>query len=168
MNTCNVWLLPALMIQNTCMKYYLLHVWMIGLILGFASCKKDSQSVDKNIPSYLKGTWELRKRISSIPTINYPEGNGNKLEFTGTSYKRYTDGQLAKTGTYTIVADGSVTQSVCLVIGDGQFKNRIIFDGENTGTKIFLNVTGDQLEFISGCFAVDAGSSVLYARVKTP
>lgn len=72
-------------------------------------------------------------------------------------------GRVIKSGTYTIVEDSTFN---ALVVPAGQFTHRIIYDGNTSGFKIFLQVSGNELAFISGEFADDSGSEVTYERVN--
>ena len=130
-----------------------------------ASCKK-SNSGDDAAKSIL-GTWELSaNQTSMIPTIHFAAGNGNKIRFTTSGYQSYSNGQLIKSGTYAVVADGTAEASVGLVIQPGQFTHRIVYDGDNSGNKVFFQVSGDELTTLSGYFPLDGGSNIKYARLS--
>jgi hypothetical protein len=133
------------------------------IITVSGSCKK-SNSGDDTAKSLL-GTWELSSsQASIIPTVNYPPGNGNLLKFTGSGYQSYTNGQLVKSGTYAVVADSTAETSTGALIPAGQFTHRIVYDGDNSGNKVFFQVTGSELRLVSGYFPVDGGSSRIYAK----
>lgn len=138
------------------------HIIILGVclfisVIFWIGCKKSQQQTIDNNASVV-GIWELRKTSAAMnpnPTV-YPEGNGNKYKFTKTNYELYVNGVLDKTGTYEVVADAGVSASVCLVIPEGQYARRIIFDN-NQDPKTFFHIIGNTLHFISGCYAVDAG-----------
>ena len=133
-----------------------------ALILFFVSCKKDGAS-----STSIVGTWELKQaQTGMIPTVDYPQGNGNKLVFSTTGYEKYTNGNLVKNGNYTLVSDASVEASVGLVIPSGQFTNRIIFDNDLTSSKTFIEVSNNKLTLLSGYFPLDGGSNVVYERIE--
>lgn len=129
----------------------------------FWGCKKTKE--EKAIRNTIVGTWELRRASGQI-TINYAPGNGNRLKFTKSAYERAANGQLAENGTYKIVRDNSVEKNVCLVMADGQFENRIDFSKDNNNRKVFLQLSGDTLHLVSGCFANDSGSFTDYVRLQ--
>ena len=97
----------------------------------------------------------------------YAAGNGNILDFTGTNYKIYKSGSVIKNGQFTVVQDTTVSTSVCLIFPKGEYISRIIYDSNYTATKIFYQIGGDRLTFISGCYAYDAGHSEVYERVSS-
>lgn len=134
-------------------------------IIVVGSCKKQSsEPVDVN--SAIKGTWELRQTSAAMnPSITYyPAGNGNILQFDSSTCKIYTNGQPTKTTKYSIVADTTVEQSVCLIFPKDQYRNRIIFDSIYQNK--FLQISGNKLSFVSGCYAYDAGHNEVYERIQ--
>src|SRR5688572_5945150 len=96
------------------------------LLLCFLfSCKKENQVTQ----DLLVGKWELRKTYSGwAGTKTYQAGNGNILVFTKTSFSSFSNGQPGQTGSYSILKDTTRTGS----IGD-----RIIYQGDTTGPKMF-------------------------------
>ena len=122
------------------------------------SCKKGNINNQSVI-----ATWELYK-VSGQTTINYPSGNGTKWKLTESTYEFYVNNILEKTGTYSLVNDPTVSQSVCLVFPANQFKHRIIFDNRSDSIKVFIDVAGDTMSMVSGCFANDGGSLQRYTR----
>ena len=135
-------------------------ILFLALPFFLAGCNKDSTNTSNSI----EGSWELVRISGSRPIINYPAGNGNVLKFTNSTYEAFENGSLEKRGTYTIVEDNTVETNVCLDLPDDQFRDRIIYDNDNRATKSFLQISNDTLSFISGCFAVDAGSRTEYVR----
>ncbi len=129
----------------------------------FIGCKKVSVDEGSVNLSSIAGTWELRQAQNGMtPIINYSSGNGNILQFTDSTYKRYKDGNLTITGYYIIIRDNSVTTETGLAISPGQFISRIIFDGDVTSHKTFFEISNSNLTFLSGFFPVDGGSSIVY------
>jgi hypothetical protein len=128
-------------------------------------CKK---STDQSSDS-ITGSWELRETSAAMNSNldKYAAGNGNILDFTATDYKIYKPGSVIKSGQFTVVQDTTVSTSVCLVFPKGEYTNRIIYDSNYAATKIFYQVDGDKLTFISGCYADDAGHSEVYERVSS-
>ncbi|HSC38223.1 MAG TPA: hypothetical protein VLD19_10140 [Chitinophagaceae bacterium] len=148
------------------MKPFFLLLCTAALVTASGSCKKSNSGDDPS--KTILGTWELSSvQASIIPTINYPSGNGNLLKFTGSGYQSYTNGQLVKSGTYTVVADSTAQTSTGLNIAAGQFTHRIVYDGDNSGNKVFFQVTDSKLRLISGYFPVDGGSNRIYAKLPT-
>lgn len=130
----------------------------LAVMLLFASgCKKERSGA-------IEGAWELRQ-ASGMIVINYPVGNGKKITFQGNYYEMWDNGQITKSGTFEIVADASVSASTCMVIPNGKYTRRIIYDSNTTAQKIFLQRDGNKLYFISGCFALDGGSVTEYVRL---
>jgi hypothetical protein len=123
------------------------------------ACRKENRSSSSSIA----GTWELTKSSGQI-IIDYPPGNGTKWKFTGNTYEFYKDDTLAKSGNFELIKDNSVSESVCLVIPAGQYSNRIVYDNRSDSVKVFIQVSGNKLSMISGCYAYDAGSTQDYIR----
>lgn len=113
------------------------------------------------------GTWELRKTSGAMnPAVSeYPAGNGHILTFTDNDYGIYVNGQLTKSGTYTIVNDSTVSETVYLQFPAGRFPNRIVYDNDYGAGKVFMEISNNRLVFISGNYAVDGGHSEEYERV---
>ena len=144
---------------------------VIGLAMALLilnGCAKDQQGAVKKIGKSMEGRWELRQTSAAmVPgTQEYPPGNGHELKFRDGQYERYNQGTLLQSGTYEIVADGSVEENVCLEIPEGRYAQRIVYDGNITGEKMFLHLDGDRLFFIAGCYALDGGHQMTYQRKK--
>ena len=129
------------------------------ILLFSSSCKKEN-----NISSAgLEGSWELRS-VSAMLSLTYPPGNGHIISFTGNKYEMRDNGQITRRGEFEIVEDMTAGASTCLSIQAGKYTSRIIYDNNiNTG-KTFFELSGNKLTIISGCFAIDAGSSSEYER----
>lgn len=90
------------------MKIFIIAVF---LCLSFIGCKKDS------LQKKIKGKWELRESYvggSSSPFHQFAPGNGDTFEFTNSTYKADTSGQLLRSGNYSIIQDTMYSQ----IIGD--------------------------------------------------
>ena len=114
------------------------------------------------------GDWELRQTSAAMMPgeVNHAVGNGTILKFSGTNYEKYANGQLVKSGQYAIIPDATVEKSVCLVYAKNKFANRIEYDG-NDSDKVFFQISGNKLTFVSGCYALDAGHSSVYERLAS-
>jgi hypothetical protein len=134
-------------------------LFLICCVCLFAGCKKGTNAISSSI----QGLWELR-HASGMFTTNYAPGNGNTIKFTDGRYETTTNGQPTKSGSYQVVQDLSVGAETCLVIGSGQYTNRIIYDNDLISRKVFVEISNNKLSFLSGCFAYDAGSFVEYER----
>lgn len=144
------------------MKFF---IWLLLMGLSFSGCKKANVDHINEFPASLVGKWELREvRAGMTPVKNYAPGNGTRLEFTRSTYKRFSKGILTMSGNYTVVFDNTVMDEVGLVLTPGEFDNRIIFDEDDTALKIFMNITKDKLTLLSGYFPVDGGSTIIYER----
>jgi hypothetical protein len=129
----------------------------IVLLLVWAGCKKNTKPSSQN----LIGTWELHANQSSImPLTAFPPGNGNLLTFTDHSYSITKSGQVLKTGNYTVAEDHSFS---ALVVPEGQFIHRIDYQ-DSVHQKIFFQINGDTLTFLTGVFALDGGVMLQYMR----
>jgi len=130
------------------------------LILLFSnSCKKENNSSAAG----LEGVWELRS-VSAMLSSTYPPGNGHIISFSGNKYEIRDNGQVTRSGEFEIVKDMTAGASTCLSIQAGKYTSRIIYDNNiNTG-RTFFELSGNKLTIISGCFAIDAGSSAEYER----
>jgi hypothetical protein len=142
------------------MKKGFLYLFLAGWVLLTAGCKKGNEGVEN---TSLQGLWELRSAYGQINT-NYPPGNGNTLRFIGDIVETRFNSQLS-TSKYTLVKDLSVESATCLVIKEGEFTNRIIYENMNADRKIFLQISGKKLSFLSGCFANDAGGEMNYEKI---
>ena len=138
---------------------------VIALVIG-AACNKDQSKKTGDGDGLIFGTWELRKTSGGMMPGEqvFPRGNGNMLKFESNHYERHVNGSLTRTGQFEIVSDNTVSESVCLVMPEGQFKNRIIYDNDTVSEKVFIQVSNNKLTFISGCYAFDAGHSSEYER----
>lgn len=135
------------------MKY----IFIVACIF-LAACNKSGNELGS-----ISGDWELRMVRSDMPTTLYPAGNNNLIVFTANTYSRWAGGVLLKKGTYTIVPDNTFN---ALVVQPGEYTHRIIYDGNDTTQKIFVQVSGDKLDFVSGQFATDGGLQEEYQRKK--
>ncbi|MEP6747802.1 MAG: hypothetical protein ABJB86_08750 [Bacteroidota bacterium] len=145
------------------MKYITVVICFTAIVC-FNSCKKGNAVKNTSNNTSITGTWELESAYGGTPLVQYPSGNGNNYAFTDSGYKKYTKGNLVKSGYYTIVEDTSVREEVGLLIFPGQFTNRIIFDGDASAKKIFIEILNDKLTFLAGFFPLDGGSSMTYKR----
>ncbi|HRH59226.1 MAG TPA: hypothetical protein PL045_01585 [Chitinophagaceae bacterium] len=144
------------------MRYiFILTVFCSSII---TACSKDSA---RETDAAITGTWELRQVSDSIQPIDYPAGNGNLLKFTNTVYEIYINGLLTKSGEYKIISDNTVRESVCLEIADGQYTERIIYDNDTSAVKQFIEISGNTLSFIAGCYANDGGHSEKYEKLQS-
>ena len=133
------------------------------LFIVFGGCNKKGPGGCDPISQSTEGLWELRK-VSSMMVSEYPPGNGRTIKFTGNKYEMKENGQTTQSGEFSIITDATASESTCLNIVAGQYTSRIIYDN-NINKKVFLQLTGDTLTFISGCFAVDAGVALTYVRL---
>lgn len=134
---------------------------ILAVIAFFCGCKKEV-TIDKTA---LIGTWELRQQQAGmIPSADYPSGNGTLLTFTETEYRRYKGDSLLKSGTYAMVKDTTVSESVGLVIPSGQYTTRIIYDNNTTASKTFIDLREGKLYLLSGYFPLDSGVSQVYEK----
>lgn len=119
-------------------------------------------------PSQLFGTWELREAQDGMtPNKTYVVGNGDKYKFSETAYERYTDGSLVKTGTYRVVRDTTVQNTVGLTVPPGQFTNRIVFDNNPSDPQTFYQIEAGKLILLAGYFPTDGGSRRAYEKTET-
>ncbi len=146
---------------------YIVLVFCFGVLVTLTACNKKiavSQNVD---PANLVGTWELREtQAGMIPNTQHPPGNGNRFRFTGTTYERYTNGSLVKSGSYSIVQDSTVEKEVGLVVPPGQFTRRIVFENNLSADKTFFELSSGRLVLLSGYFPTDGGSRQAYEKVE--
>ncbi len=140
-------------------------VWILLAGLSCFNCKKANDDHINESPGFLVGKWELHEvHAGMTPGKNYAPGNGTRLEFTSTTYKRFSKGILTMSGNYTVVFDNTVMYEVGLVLTHGEFDNRIIFDADTTAPKTFINISNNKLTLLSGFFPLDGGSSIIYQR----
>src|SRR6186713_379047 len=118
------------------------------------SCKKETVKTKEGI----EGVWELRKISGSWATQTYQPGSGNDISFTGIHYEIKENGQLVESGEFEIIADATAGESTCLDIEAGKYTQRIDFKNARYPQKVFLELSGNKLTLLSGCFALDGGS----------
>ena len=152
------------------MKYIISAVGLCFLLIIMQSCTKENQkNILKNKPTEtgITGEWELRNTSAAMlpGQVDYAPGNGNIIKFTSTGYEMYENGSLVRSGLYNVVPDTGVTESVCLVFSAGQFEERIVYDGTDAEPKIFFQITGNRLTFVSGCYALDGGHRSEYEKL---
>ena len=149
------------------MKRYTVTIFLGFVLVFFGSCKKDGTAKDIINSTFIVGSWELRQAQNGmIPTIDYSSGNGNILKFSNSTYEKYTNTNLVKSGHYIIIEDTSVVEEVGLVIPSGQFTHRIVYDNDFASRKTFIQISYNKLTFLSGFFPLDGGSNVLYQRIE--
>lgn len=138
-------------------------IFLSILFVLLSACNKETSNADTK--RLLLGEWELRKvQSGKAPVVEYPAGNGNTLLFTTAGYKMFVNGQLNNQGSYTIINDTTAQSEVCLVLQPGEYQNRIVYDKSESSKKVFLQISGDTLTFLSGCFAYDGGTYKEYRR----
>jgi hypothetical protein len=148
------------------MKFLKMALFAGALIIVSASCKKDKASAGD--PDSIVGIWELRKTTAAMnPTgAVYASGNGRIVKFSSTAYEIIENGQVTESGQYTVKADGTVQESVCLNISTEEYSKIIVFSSSNNPTKQFFKIENNRLHFIAGCYAYDAGHTKEYARIS--
>ncbi|MBE7177496.1 MAG: hypothetical protein INR69_13890 [Mucilaginibacter polytrichastri] len=131
---------------------------LVLILLFLASaCKKD-----RNEASFetLDGTWELRQIMGvQVPGIpgEYPPGNNNTLQFSGSSFERYDEGRRTVNGTYRIVDEKGEVNGKTV-------SQKIIFKtGDNEETEAFISRQGKTLTIYYGQLAND-GAEMTYAK----
>ncbi|WP_290797985.1 hypothetical protein [Flavihumibacter sp. UBA7668] len=141
------------------MKYFFHSIIITITLAACSSCNKSGKStqVDKII-----GTWELRSAQSGmVPGSNYSPGNGNRLVFTETEYRLYSNNQLTKTGMYYIDEISPAREGECL---DTSLP-RITYDQTSSDTRRFEFKSDDTVIFYGGCAALDYGTYAEYKRI---
>jgi hypothetical protein len=137
------------------------------ILLLFCSCKKDGTAKGITNSTSIVGAWEIRQvQNGMIPTIDYSSGNGNILKFSDSTYEKYTNNNIVKSGHYIVIEDDSVVAEVGLAIPHGQFTHRIVYDNDFGSPKTFFQIANNKLTFLSGFFPLDGGSNVLYQRIE--
>jgi hypothetical protein len=141
---------------------------MSCLTLAIFSCKKDKGNHEPVELEKLTGLWELAETSAAMmPGVKtYDRGNGNMFSFVNGKYAQYKNGQLIKEGTYTVVEDSTVEESVCLANLKDIYSYRLVFDYKYSATKVFIYINEGKLSMISGCYAVDAGHRELYRSIN--
>jgi hypothetical protein len=138
-------------------------LFVLFIMFGFAGCKRDHDGFFEKNSKAIEGLWELRK-TSSMLTTDYPPVNGRTIKFTGNKYEMRENGQVTRSGEFFITNETTAGQPTCLNIAAGQYATRIIYDNNINAQKVFFQLTGDKLTFISGCFAIDTGVALDYVR----
>ena len=141
----------------------ILYIVLLTVIVN--GCSKNNVPNTTDNVSTLQGAWELRIEQGgmSMP-LHYAPGTGNFITFHSNNYLSYKNGSQDKKGIFALVDDSTVTEKVCLQLPENEFTQRIVFDNDTTDRKVFFNVSNDTLTLLSGCFAIDAGSSKIYVK----
>ena len=152
---------------QACMKQIISIIYLSAIITFLIGCEKNKDN-KKEFSDSITGTWELRQTSGGMMpgATNFAAGNGKIIKFTDTAYEMYDNDQLIKDGLYAIVTDTTVEASVCLVFPPGQFTKRIIYDGNINSEKQFIQITGNRLSFVAGCYAFDAGHRSEYEKIS--
>ena len=145
------------------MKYLILCFYISGVVILAGCIKSRHGGCFEPNSKGIEGLWELRK-ANSMLVSDYPPGNGRTIRFSGNKYEKRENGQVIQSGEFSIVSDATASESTCMNIASGQFTNRIIYDNAINAQKVFIQLTGDQLIFMSGCFALDGGVALTYVR----
>lgn len=177
------------------MKNQLLIVALLLIVSSFQCAKENKVNSNTEtgqravLPASQQGKWELRESRSDMGLINHQPGNGDILNFAGSKYEVFNKNILLKSGAYSIEADATVEQHLCLVNLKEIYKHRIVFDNErkyneyySQGSdtlkpptvvvqeygKIFIGFSknSDTLMLASGCFASDGGSISKYVKTR--
>lgn len=119
---------------------------IICLLMSAAGCKKKSAETNLN------GTWELR-HINGIHVAgvspDFPAGNGNLLEFNGQEYKRYIDGKVVSSGSFSLKKEAEVA------VNNTKANYSILFNNE----KLLVNLSAKKLVVFDGVIAADGTES---------
>ena len=129
---------------------------LIFCLSVFSGCRKNNIAQST---SQLPGQWELRTVFGSqVPGIgpNFTSGNGNIWEFTTSAYKRYTNGQVASSGTYTL--------SKANTFNSGIPQDAIILNGDTT-LKFHFEIIKDTLTMYVGSIPAD-GYIAKYVKTR--
>lgn len=131
-----------------------------------AGCSKDKRELKKANAS-LKGEWELRMVSGTmLPPATYAPGNGNRLQFDGLRFEKYENGTLVNSGRYSVVHEADAQNIVCLVVDPGTFDQKILFSPESGENDMLIEIDGNNMSILTGCFAIDAGARLEYVRSK--
>ena len=143
-------------VRKTCMKSILLIASTSLIILS--ACNKNTESGD------LTGTWELTQIHGMLLMDTIPDRFKEILSLDNETYQLKI-GDETINGTYSTAPDSGVVRSVCLQIDPGKYTRRIDFSQPVSGQKVFYQLDGSTLKFISGCFANDGGVEKVYKRI---
>jgi hypothetical protein len=143
------------------MKKLICTITLTAAFFVFSGCSKSSMELKQSII----GTWEMREmQAGMVANKQYAPGNGNMLKFSESTYEKYENHILIKTGTYSIVKDNTAATEVGLVITPGQFTHRIVFNDLITPAKTFFHISNNRLTLLSGYFPLDSGSNISYEK----
>ncbi|MES2379236.1 MAG: hypothetical protein V4553_21775 [Bacteroidota bacterium] len=124
----------------------------LTITLGSLACKQADVAAETG----LTGKWELRtvNQGYSGKVIDYPIGNGQRLIFSGDTYKIMAHDTVKKAGTFAVVKEISQvykTAGTC-----------IIYDNDRNRIKTFIEVDGNTLRISPDAY--DGGYSS-YQRI---
>ncbi|MCW3086690.1 MAG: hypothetical protein JWQ78_76, partial [Sediminibacterium sp.] len=129
------------------------------------SCKKETVPDPVPPPDLgpvsLRNSWELRSSYGGfgLPNRNpnFAAGNGNILIILDSTYEEHSNGQLQKTGPYTL------TKDTCRATG--RFMDAMVFD-RPPNFKRFFEIVRDTLVIYIGVIAAD-GMIEKFVRIGT-
>jgi hypothetical protein len=136
----------------------------VALLLSMGGCKKNKNNPASGLTG-LTGTWRIQLVQGGMSTARtFSPTNDSLLIFTDKNFTFTAHGQVLRSGTYSVLNDDSFN---ALVVPAGQFKRRIVYSDDSFANtrKIFFQVSGDQLTFLSGDFALDSGVEEVYGRL---
>ncbi|PSR56185.1 hypothetical protein AHMF7605_23110 [Adhaeribacter arboris] len=113
---------------------------------------------ERKIDNTLTGTWELRSVVGGLMVHpKYTPGNGNILKFEDTNYSKYSNGQLTKNGTYTLISGKSF---------NGELMERIIYDDDDINASMqFLEIRNGKLTIYWGADISLDGAVMQYEKL---
>lgn len=133
---------------------------LLMLSVALINCKKDNPAL--SLKQDVEGKWELKTRYGGwIGTQNFPEGNGNTIEFSGDNYSRVSTGnnvEYKDNGTFTVF-----TNSACNGIGETVY---ISFMRQPPEADVEdINITNGELVIGQNSCIADGVTSI-YRKIK--
>jgi hypothetical protein len=132
------------------MKTRLKLLVMLGALF-IISCEK------AEIDSTLQGSWELSSVAGgNLANYLYPTGKGYGIKFTETEYQKYENGQIIKSGTYSLHNEKSFLND--------KIMTRIIYDNDLNFPKQFIDIKRSKLTIYYGAMIATDGLEYSYQK----
>ena len=149
------------------MKPLFLVVFAAVTIVSFTACQKQEAVEKSRVATSLIGSWELRAMQGGmLPGKELAPGNGAVLQFTATHYTKYENNTVVETGTYSLVQDSTVSETVGLQMPAGKFAYHIVLKNDANQRPTFIDLEDDKLSLVTGYFPLDYGVLKQYVRIS--
>lgn len=142
------------------MKMYMILTSVLYAML-FTGCQENDplSAKTEQTGTLLEASWELRSSQGGLlPGKIFSPGNGFILKFTQDQFYKYAEGQLEKSGTYSVLQDNFFNTDLIM--------DRIIYDNDTDFPKTFYQISEDTLILYFAAPLATDGLESVYVRIK--